>query len=134
MKNKKILTILPGIMALLMIGAVLGWASPCKHMLETVNGSTVHMSCFYLRVPAFIMACTWLGISIDGLYHKKMSAFLLIISGILTILVTICKIVGIGICANTEMACHTTVWWMRGLGFAVIMVGLLSLYDPEKQV
>lgn len=134
MKNKKYLAFIPIVAAVLMIAAVYGWAAPCKGMLETVMGKEVHMACFYLKVPYLVMALMWIFISIDGLRSHKTPSLLLVVSGVLTILMTIESIGGLKICANPDMSCHVTVWWIRGLGLLVSLVGLLSLYDPDKQV
>lgn len=134
MKNKNLLLIIPIAAAVLMIAAVYGWAAPCKGMLETAAGKEVHMACFYLKVPTLVMAVMWIVIGVDGLYSKRSSTLLLVVSGILAVFMTIEGIGGMKICAAREMSCHITVWWIRGLGVLVALSGLLALYDPDKQI
>lgn len=134
MKNKKLLLIIPMAAAILMAAAVYGWAAPCKGMLETVSGKEVHMACFYLKVPSLVMSVMWIAIGIDGLRSKRISSLLLMVSGILTVFMTIERIGGMKICAAPEMSCHITVWWIRALGVLVTLSGLLAIYNPDKQV
>lgn len=132
--KRKYLFLVSIIAAVLLIGSVYLWAQPCRGMLEITAGKSVHMACFYLKTPSLVMALLWIAISADGLRSKRMPSLLWIISGCLTVLMTIESIGGLTICSNPEMSCHTTIWWIRGLGFLVALVGFLSLYDPEKQV
>ena len=120
--------------AAILIAAVYGWAAPCKGMLETADGREIHMACHYLKVPSLVMAFMWAAISIEGLRAKKLPSLLLIVSGILTVWMTVGGMGGLKICAAPDMSCHATVWWIRGLGILAVSAGLISLYDPEKQV
>ena len=105
MNNQKIVGI-PGLIGLLMIVSTHSWAKPCTKMIETVQGTEMYMSCHYLKIIAVIV-CIWSTIESIG---------------------------GLHICAMKEMACHTTVVWIRVLGILSVLVGCIMLYNPKKQV
>ena len=101
---------------------------------ETVQGTEMYMPCHYLKIIAVILGIGLMAISVEGIIKKKVSVFLLIVTGIVCIWSTIESIGGLHICAMKEMACHTTVVWIRVLGILSVLVGCIMLYNPKKQV
>lgn len=133
MNNQKIAGV-PGLIGLLMIVSTCSWAKPCTKMIETVQGTEMYMSCHYLKIVAIILGIILMAISVEGIIKKTVSVFLLIATGMVCIWSTLESIGGLHICAMKEMACHTTVAWMRVLGILAILVGCIMLYNPKKQV
>lgn len=117
-----------------MIVSTHSWAKPCTKMIDTVQGTEMYMSCHYLKIIAVILGIGLMAISVEGIIKKKVSVFLLIVTGIVCIWSTIESIGGLHICAMKEMACHTTVVWIRVLGILSVLVGCIMLYNPKKQV
>jgi len=81
MNNQKIAGI-PGLIGLLMIVSTHSWAKPCTKMIETVQGTEMYMSCHYLKIIAVILGIGLMAISVEGIIKKKVSVFLLIVTGI----------------------------------------------------
>ena len=134
MKSRRVFSVLLILAGLLLLRSVFGWAAPCTGMLKTEGGGFVHMACYYLRVPALVISVMWIGLSIEGYRNNNVMTIPLLLSGIMSIFVTLPDLGGIGVCANPEMGCHTTVWVIRILGIFVMLISLASMYDPKKQV
>ena len=113
MNNQKIAGI-PGLIGLLMIVSTHSWAKPCTKMIETVQGTEMYMPCHYLKIIAVILGIGLMAISVEGIIKKKVSVFLLIVTGIVCIWSTIESIGGLHICAMKwraiQQSCGYVYW------------------------
>lgn len=135
MENKKsVVAIILLVCAVLIIGALNIWASPCEGMLTTVDGKSIPMKCHYLIAVGNCIALLCMALAIHIFTKKEIPAVPVIVLGLISILITISGLFGIGICLKEGMACHTTASWMRIIGGVLILCGIYSLVDFDKQL
>lgn len=112
--------------SIFLIGSVKGWAPVCQKLLELKNGNMVHMKCFYTGQTLMVLALVLLVLAITNLLGKKKNWPVTICLGILMIVVTTDLPIGIGLCGNTAMACHTTAIFAIIAGIIAIGAGILE--------
>lgn len=135
MKDKKrIMPIVLILCAVLMIGSIYIWAAPCNGMLTTTEGNSVCMKCNNLTVVGNHIALLCVAFAVHILRKKEIPTIPVIILGVISVLTTVSCFLGIGICSAEGMACHATALWMRIIGAILILCGIYSAVDFEKQL
>jgi hypothetical protein len=116
--------------SLLVLGAVFSWAPVCSGLLTLQNGTMVHMKCFYSGQAsvglALILLAAAIAAYLSKVDHNKIQGVIILI-GIMIIANAYESVIGIGICRNAEMACNTTVLWLKAGGALAITGGLLDI-------
>ena len=137
MENKKKLTIVAlveAIAAVFMWIAVTKIAPVCTGMLELTSGKQVHMKCHYASVVLVFIAILLLVNAIIAVVTKPS-----IVSAVMTVVIaafifiTLNDSVGIGICANPDMACQMTAPFAKVCGTIEIICGLVYGYMVSKK-
>lgn len=137
MENKKKLTIvalIEAIAAVFMWIAVTKIAPVCTGMLELTSGKQVHMKCHYTSVVFVFIAILLLVNAIIAVVAKPS-----IVSAVMTIVIaafifiTLNDSVGIGICANPDMACQMTAPFAKVCGTVQLICGLVYGYMVSKK-
>ena len=137
MENKKKLTIVAlveAIAAVFMWIAVTKIAPVCTGMLELTSGKQVHMKCHYASVVWVFIAILLLVNAIIAVVTKPS-----IVSAVMTVVIaafifiTLNDSVGIGICANPDMACQMTAPFAKVCGTIEIICGLVYGYMVSKK-
>ena len=135
--NKKTTMLMGGVQAVLgifMILIVKVIAPVCTGMLETVAGKQVHMKCFYTATAITILGVLLLVTAIVGLVTKQSVA-----CGLITVAIGLCAIVflsdtmGIGVCANPDMACNVTAPYVKLCATLQIVVGAIATFLSTKK-
>ena len=137
MENKKKLTIvalIEAIAAVFMWIAVTKIAPVCTGMLELTSGKQVHMKCHYTSVVFVFIAILLLVNAIIAVVTKPS-----IVSAVMTVVIaafifiTLNDSVGIGICANPDMACQMTAPFAKVCGTVQLICGLVYGYMVSKK-
>ncbi len=128
-KNKKTLTIIgivEAIVAVAMFLVVTKISPVCSGMLELTSGKQVHMKCHYAATVFVFIAVVLLINAVLSIVVKPS-----IVSGVMTVViaalvfVTLNDGIGIGICANPEMACQMTAPIVKVCGTVEIVCGAI---------
>ncbi|MDD3894252.1 MAG: DUF4418 family protein [Syntrophomonadaceae bacterium] len=116
--------------SLLVMGSIFYWAPVCAGLLTLENGNMVHMKCFYTGQASVALALILLTTAIVAFFskndHHKVQ-WISIVIGILLIANTFESVIGIGICKNPSMACHSTAVWLRSAGVLTVVSGLVDI-------
>ena len=132
-KNIIIVAAVEAVVAVFMWIAVTKLAPVCDGMLELVSGKQVHMKCYYTSVVFVLLAVVLLVNAVLAMIVKPS-----IVSGVMTVVlavlvfVTLSDTMGIGICANTEMACNMTAPYARICATVEIICGCISAFAASK--
>ena len=127
-KTKKTLTIIAAVeavVAIFMWLAVTKLAPVCSGMLELVSGKQVHMKCHYAGVVFVFVAVVLLINAVVAIFVKPS-----IVTGVMTVVVaalvfvTLNDSIGIGICANPDMACQMTAPYAKVCATVELLCGL----------
>lgn len=112
-----------------LIGAVYAWAPVCQAMLKLVNGRETHMKCFFSGQALVLLGALLILNGAAMLLTKKLAHGGAMAAGLgICALVVISNLgIGIGICANVEMACHVTAAWAKLCGGAAFVFGAAAL-------
>lgn len=121
--------ILPFVIVAILAGALYVFAPICDHLIELKNGNMTHMKCYYTGEAAKIVLVILIAIGIENIRNKVSYIIPLVFIGILFLVIP----TWIGLCGNTEMACHRTALWIRISGVLTIISGLLSAYSASKR-
>lgn len=136
MNNKKtfmIIAIVEALAAVFMYFAVTKIAPVCGGMLELVSGKQVHMKCYYAAVVFVFIAVVLLINAVLSMVVKPNIA-----SGVMTIVVallifaTLNDSIGIGICANPDMACQMTAPFVKVCAVIEIICGAAYIFSAKK--
>ena len=136
MNNKKTLMIIAAVEALVaafMYIAVTKIAPVCGGMLELASGKQVHMKCHYAGVVFVFIAVVLLINAVVAMIAKPS-----VVSGVMTIVVALLvfavlnESVGIGVCANTEMACQMTVPYAKVCATIEVICGAAYAFVAKK--
>lgn len=107
-------------------------APVCNHLLTLAKGSKVHMACYWTGRAEVIMGLLVIAASLlillaksDG--GKKALGIMLGILGVAIIIIPT-KQLGLGICANSHMACHTTAKFLYIWAAGLIILGIVGLF------
>ena len=137
MENKKKLNVVAAveaIVAIFMWVAVTKIAPVCSGMLELVSGKQVHMKCYYTAVVFVFIAVLLLVNAVVAILAKPS-----LVSGVMTIalaavvFVALNDSIGIGICANPDMACHMTAPFAKVSATVEIICGLAYIFFAAKK-
>lgn len=137
MENKKKLTIvaiIEAIVAVFMWIAVTKIVPVCTGMLELTSGKQVHMKCYYTSMVFVFIAILLLVNAMIAIVAKPSiisSVMTIIVAGL--IYVTLNDTIGIGICANPDMACQMTAPFAKVCGTIEIICGLIYGYMVCKK-
>jgi hypothetical protein len=126
-KVSMIMSIVCGLIALIVIGAIYIWAPVCDQFIEMANGNMTHMKCFYTAHAATYLAILLLVSSIIGLVTKNSTAIISLIIGIMLITITN-DAIGIGVCKKSTMSCIQTAVWLKGCGIITIIASAVQLF------
>ena len=132
--NKKIIAGIEIVVAVFMWLVVTKISPVCSGMLELVSGKQVHMKCYYASVVFVFIAIVLLINGVVSLLVKTS-----VVSGIMTVVVaalvfvTLNDSIGIGICANPEMACQMTAPFVKVCAAVEIVCGILYTIFAAKE-
>lgn len=119
------------VVSLVILGAIFAFAPVCDKLIELKSGNMTHMKCFYTGKTAVILSILLLIAAISSFFTKG-SQWVIIAIGIFLIVLTFDSPVGIGLCKNTSMACHSTAIWIRGTGATSIICGILMCFSKTE--
>lgn len=137
MNNKKTLMIIAAVeafVAIFMYFAVTKIAPVCGGMLELVSGKQVHMKCWYAAVVFVFIAIVLL---INAVLSAAVKPS--IVSGVMTIVIALLVFaalndnIGIGICANPDMACQMTAPFVKVCAVIEIICGAAHIMISKKE-
>lgn len=120
--------------AVFLILTVTKIAPVCTGMLETAAGKQVHMKCYYTSVVLILLAVLLLVNAILCMVKREK-----VVSGIMAVAISVVVFlilndsVGIGVCANPDMACNMTVPFVKVCGAIGVIVGAISTYLGLKE-
>lgn len=133
-QNKSVIfAIVEAVIAVFILLAVKVIAPVCTGMVETAAGKQVFMKCHYTGVVLTLLAILLLVTAIVCFVTKQELA-----CGIMTAAISVIVFVvlndsmGIGVCANTEMACNMMVPFVKVGATAELIVGIASAYFGVK--
>lgn len=123
-----ILAVIQMLAGIILIAAVKGFAPVCTGMLKLENGSEAYMKCHYTGQVLFYFGILLVisGIVMFFTKHFLETGILSIVLGILAILVVGNSALGIGVCANAEMACNLTAGIAKICGGIAVAAGVCS--------
>lgn len=118
--------------ALLLIVKVI--APVCTGMVETAAGKQIPMKCHYTSAALVFLAVILLVNAVMCAVRKEMTVFgaIAATASVLAIL-TLNSSVGIGICMNPEMACNFTAPFVKVLGAAGVVLGVIAVCLGVKE-
>lgn len=132
--SKKIIAGIEIVVAIIMWLVVTKISPVCGGMLELASGKQVHMKCYYTAVVFVFIAVALLINGILSLFVKASVA-----SGIMTVVLavlvfaTLNDSVGIGICANPEMACQMTAPIVKVCAAVEVLCGTIYAVFASKE-
>ena len=134
-KFSKILIGIQALAAVCLIGALKIWAPVCTKLLTLESGAQTHMKCHYSSQAALVIAVILLVAALAAFIskgdHKKFH--FVSIAGAVSLFLIFGSL--IGICANAEMACHSTALWVRIMAGVIIAAGAVDLFTGgENQI
>ena len=124
---------IPLLLALLLIAALSLWAPPCSGQLELANGNFTFMKCVYTAKAAMLIVVILIFAALENIAKKRLAALTYVVFGAALIAITFTSALGIGICANVEMACHTSALWIRIFGALIIVDGVVSFFLKDQR-
>ncbi len=124
------MSIICGLIALVVLGAIYIWAPVCNQFVEMANGNMAHMRCFYTAHAATYLAILLLASSVISLATKNKTAVISLIIGIMLITITN-DTLGIGVCKKSTMSCIQTAGWLKGCGIVTIIASAGQLFIKE---
>ena len=133
-KSNMLMAGVEAVVGILMLLTVKVFAPVCTGMLETVAGKQVHMKCYYTSVAMAVLAgLVLVNAVIRFVTKQKMGA------GIMSVALAVCAFVflsgslGIGMCANLEMACNVTAPYIKLLAGVEVVLGVISVILGMKE-
>ena len=101
-----------------LIGSVYVWAPVCQAMVKLMNGREMPMKCFFSGQALVLIGALLVVNGAMMLFTKKLThgGAVAAAAGLCAIAVMSGGGLGIGICANVEMACHATAAWAKLCG------------------
>ena len=109
-------------------------APVCTGMVETAAGKQIPMRCYYTSVALVFLAVLLLVNAILCMVKKEK-----VVCGIMEIAISAVVFlvmngsVGIGVCANPDMACNMTVPFAQVCGAIGVIAGAISVYLGLKE-
>ncbi len=132
--SKKIIAGIEIVVAVFMWLVVTKISPVCGGMLELASGKQVYMKCHYAAVVFVFIAIALLVNGVLSLFTKASIA-----SGIMTVVLAVLVFatlngsVGIGICANPEMACQMTAPLVKVCAAVEVVCGILYTIFAAKE-
>lgn len=133
-RNTVIIATVEAVVAVFMILAVKVIAPVCSGMLETAAGKQVHMKCYYTGVVAVLVAVLFLvNAAVCFATKQKISC------GIMAVALAVCAFIvlndtmGIGVCANPDMACNVTAPYIKLCSTLELVIGAVSVFLGMKE-
>ena len=135
-RNLTIIAAVEAVVAFFMWLVVSKIAPVCAGMLELASGKQVHMKCYYASVVFVFFAVALLINAVLAMVVKPS-----VVSGVMTVMlaalvfVTLNDSIGIGICANPDMACQMTAPYVKVCATVEAICGLIysSIALKEKE-
>lgn len=133
-KTGKMLSVLEAAAALFIIVSVKVIVPVCPGMLELVSRKQVHMKCYYAGAAFVLFAVLLLVNAIVGFAAKQQLACgIMTIALAVSLFVTFSDSVGIGICANPEMACQMTAPFVKTAAAVELILGVIAVFVTIKK-
>jgi hypothetical protein len=111
-------------------------APVCKDLMELKSGLMAHMACYYTGQTAIVIGALIIAIGIIFFFAKEPSTYkilaLVIILDVITLNVFPLDAV-IGICKNSMMMCHKTVFFLRIWSALLLIVAVVDLAWSSKK-
>ncbi len=108
-------------------------APVCTGMLELVSGKQVHMKCHYAAVVFVFIAALFLVNGLLAMFVKpSVVSGVIAIAAAILVYVTLNDAVGIGVCANPEMACQTTAPLVKVCAAIGLVCGAIQTFMAAK--
>lgn len=132
-KKSNIFAVVEAVHAVCLILVVKIIAPVCGGMVETAAGKQVPMRCHYTSTALLFLGAVLLINAVLCAVRKEM-AVCGVMAAVLSVsaFLTLSSSVGMGICMNSEMACHFTAAFVKVLGAAGVVIGGLSVYLGMK--
>lgn len=133
-KTTMIIAAVEAVVSVFMVIAVTKIAPVCSGMLETATGKQVHMKCYYTGVVFVFLGILLLINAIVLLVSKqKLACGIMTVALAVFVFLTLNESIGIGICANTDMACQMTVPYARICATVALLCGAVSTFSGIKE-
>lgn len=120
--------------ALFMLLVVKVIAPVCAGMVETAAGKQVPMRCHYTGAALLILGILLL---VDGILCvvKKEKVVCGVLAAVISVFMFLVlgSSLGMGVCANTEMACNVTAAFAKVCGGIGVIIGAISAYLGMKE-
>lgn len=137
MKSQKKLSVVLSAVAAIVAAAlmaVIKFVAPvCSGLIETVAGKQIPMKCHWTAIAVFVIAALIAVVAIAGIVTEQFTLSGITIFVLATaIFVLVSDSMGIGVCANPEMACHTTAAYAKTCAIADGVVGIVLSVKGSK--
>lgn len=133
-KSTMIIAAIEAAAAVFMLLAVKVIAPVCTGMLETAAGKQVHMKCYYTGVVAVLLAVLFL---VNGAVcfatKQKISCGAMTVALAVYAFIVLNDTMGIGICANPDMACNVTAPYIKLCATLELIAGAASVFLGMKE-
>ena len=120
-------------LASLIILSLLIFVPVCDKLVELANGNTTFMKCHYTSRAAILLSAILIFLSLESIVKKTFNPLTIIAIALGLILVTIDGL-GIGLCKNSEMACHISKNWIRVPAVLIILSALGLAFKNKKSI
>lgn len=130
MKSEKKLSVILSVVAIFVAAAMFAVikyvALPCTGLIETAMGKQIPMKCHWTAIAITVVAVVIAVIAIAGIVTEQFTLSGITIFALATaIFVLVSDSMGIGVCANPEMACHTTIAYAKACAIAEGVIGVV---------
>lgn len=131
--NSLIIGGLMGVVAIFLILTVKVIAPVCTGTVETVAGKQVPMRCHYASAALLVLGILLLVNAVLCIVKKEK-----VVCGVMAVIISVFiflvvgSTLGMGICANPEMACNMTAPFAKLAGGLGILTGVVSVYLGVK--
>lgn len=128
-KTGMIIAVLEAVVSLFMILAVKIIAPVCPGMLELVSGKQVHMKCYYAGVVfVFFAVLLLISAALCFVTKQQLTCGIMTISLAVFVFLTFHDSIGVGICANPDMACQMTAPFVKVSATIELILGAVSVF------
>lgn len=130
MKSQKklsvVLSAVAAVVAAAMMAVIKFVAPVCSGLIETAAGKQIPMKCHWTAIAVFVVAVLIAVVAIAGIVTEQFTLSGIAIFALATaIFVIVSDSLGIGVCANPEMACHTTIAYAKACAIAEGVIGVV---------
>ncbi len=131
-KSNSIISAVQLISALAVIGAVKLFAPVCAGMLDLANGNQTHMKCYFTGQAAIAIAVIMAVLALISLFASKDFVKIQLATLASDAMLLLCFYKLIGICANPDMSCHTTVIWVAAAAAVSAIAALAGILRSRE--